>query len=242
MGGRVGLAGAGVPRAVAGQTRRRPPEPVPGRCRRRIDRLAGTGPVALSRRPPGGTDRSGGAQPRRRTPPPASRSRLCGTACSWALATSARSRALLLAARQNPDAAAVAIEQALAHHQRLAMPFELGRTLLMQGQLRRREGRNEPPANRSSEALQIFEQLSAPRWVGRASGGTGAHRPAPRRTPGPDIYRRASGRTRRRRSHQPRNRPGPVPERAHRRGQPPPHLPQARHPLPHRTRRQKPGP
>ena len=78
----------------------------------------------------------------------------------WALATSARSRALLLAARHNPDGAAAAIEQALAHHQRLAMPFELGRTLLTQGQLRRRAKQKRTARESLQQALQIFEQLS----------------------------------------------------------------------------------
>src|SRR5262249_50097292 len=52
----------------------------------------------------------------------------------WALATAARCRALLLAARGDTDGAVQALEQALEHHQRLAMPFELGRTLLVMGQ------------------------------------------------------------------------------------------------------------
>src|SRR5262249_26781041 len=43
----------------------------------------------------------------------------------WALATAARCRALLLAARGDTDGAVQALEQALEHHQRLAMPFEL---------------------------------------------------------------------------------------------------------------------
>jgi tetratricopeptide (TPR) repeat protein len=63
--------------------------------------------------------------------------RACRNGRPWPLATSARSRALLLAAQQDTDGAAAAIGQALAHHQRLAMPFELGRTLLTQGQLQR---------------------------------------------------------------------------------------------------------
>ncbi len=86
----------------------------------------------------------------------------------WPLATSARSRALLLAAQQNPDGAAAAIEQALGHHQRLAMPFELGRTLLAQGQLRRRPSRS---GRRESlqEARQIFERLGAALWAERAT-------------------------------------------------------------------------
>jgi DNA-binding CsgD family transcriptional regulator len=63
----------------------------------------------------------------------------------------------------------VAIEQALVHHQRLAMPFELGRTLLTQGQLRRRAKQKRAARESLQRALQIFEQLSAPLWADRAS-------------------------------------------------------------------------
>jgi DNA-binding CsgD family transcriptional regulator len=87
----------------------------------------------------------------------------------WALATSARSRALLLAAQQDPDGAAAAIEQALAHHQRLAMPFELGRTLLAQGQLRRRAKQKRAARESLQEALQIFGRLGASLWAERAT-------------------------------------------------------------------------
>jgi DNA-binding CsgD family transcriptional regulator len=85
----------------------------------------------------------------------------------WALATSARSRAMLLAARQNPDGAAAAIELALAHHQHLAMPFELGRTLLTQGRLRRRTKQKRAARESLQQALHIFEQLGAPLWMER---------------------------------------------------------------------------
>jgi DNA-binding CsgD family transcriptional regulator len=87
----------------------------------------------------------------------------------WSLATSARSRALLFAAQQNPDGAAAAIEEALAHHQRLAMPFELGRTLLVQGQLRRRAKQKRAARESLQEARQIFERLGAPLWTERAA-------------------------------------------------------------------------
>jgi DNA-binding CsgD family transcriptional regulator len=87
----------------------------------------------------------------------------------WALATATRSRALLLAARQDPDGAAAAIEQALAHHQHLAMPFELGRTLLAQGQLRRRAKQKRAARESLQQARQIFERLGAPLWAERAS-------------------------------------------------------------------------
>jgi DNA-binding CsgD family transcriptional regulator len=87
----------------------------------------------------------------------------------WALATSARSRALLLAAQQNPDGAAAAIEQALTHHQHLAMPFELGRTLLTQGQLRRRAKQKRAARDSLQQARQIFDRLGAPLWAERAT-------------------------------------------------------------------------
>jgi DNA-binding CsgD family transcriptional regulator len=87
----------------------------------------------------------------------------------WPLATAARSRALLLAAQQNPDDAAAAIEQALTHHQRLAMPFELGRTLLTQGQLRRRAKQKRAARESLQEARQVFERLGAPLWAERAT-------------------------------------------------------------------------
>ena len=90
------------------------------------------------------------------------------TSRPWPLATAARSRALLLAAQQDPDGAAVAIEQALAHHQHLAMPFELGRTLLAQGQLRRRAKQKRAARESLQQARQIFERLGAPLWAERA--------------------------------------------------------------------------
>jgi hypothetical protein len=52
----------------------------------------------------------------------------------WTLATAARCRALLLAARGDTQGALQALGEALRHHQQLAMPFEMGRTLLAAGQ------------------------------------------------------------------------------------------------------------
>ncbi|MGZ6269126.1 MAG: AAA family ATPase, partial [Candidatus Limnocylindrales bacterium] len=56
----------------------------------------------------------------------------------WVLAVGARCAALLAAARGDLDGAAAALERALAEHERLLMPFERARTLLLQGQLHRR--------------------------------------------------------------------------------------------------------
>ena len=56
----------------------------------------------------------------------------------WILATNARCRALLAAADGELTAAAAAVEEALAHHEQLEMPFERARTLLVQGRILRR--------------------------------------------------------------------------------------------------------
>jgi DNA-binding CsgD family transcriptional regulator len=77
-------------------------------------------------------------------------------------------QALLLAARGNPDAAAAAAEEALTHHERLPMPFELARTLLARGQLRRRAKQKRAARESLQEALQIFQRLGAPLWAERA--------------------------------------------------------------------------
>src|SRR5207244_2637023 len=52
------------------------------------------------------------------------------TGRAWTLATSLRSRALLRAARNDLEGADSGLEQALAAHERLPMPFELARSLL----------------------------------------------------------------------------------------------------------------
>src|SRR5262249_52418808 len=86
----------------------------------------------------------------------------------WTLATAARCRALLQAARGDTGGAVQALEQALGHHRDLAMPFELGRTLLVLGQVQRRAKRKKIAKEHLERALGIFESLPAPVWAGRA--------------------------------------------------------------------------
>ena len=52
---------------------------------------------------------------------------------AWAMATGARCRALVFAARGDLQGASAAADEAVRHHDRLPLPFELGRTLLVQG-------------------------------------------------------------------------------------------------------------
>jgi DNA-binding CsgD family transcriptional regulator len=86
----------------------------------------------------------------------------------WALAAAARGRGLLRAARGEQAAALEALQQALGEHDRMAQPFELGRTLLAKGTIERR-ARKWGAARASLEgALTHFEELRAVLWVDRA--------------------------------------------------------------------------
>jgi DNA-binding CsgD family transcriptional regulator len=99
----------------------------------------------------------------------------------WALATAARCRAHLASVMGDHDGAQVACIEALAAHDRLPMPFELGRTLLVQGMTERRAKRKSAAAASFGRALAIFEQLGAPLWAGKARqelGATAARQPA----------------------------------------------------------------
>ena len=86
----------------------------------------------------------------------------------WTLATAARCRALLLAAQGDTPGAVQALDDALRHHQHLAMPFEHARTLLVSGQLQRRAKRKRLARQHLDDALGIFESLPAPTWAARA--------------------------------------------------------------------------
>jgi DNA-binding CsgD family transcriptional regulator len=86
----------------------------------------------------------------------------------WTLATAARCRALLLAARGDTPGAVQALDEALRHHQHLGMPFELGRTLLIAGQVQRRAKRKRLARQHLEQALGIFESLPAAAWAARA--------------------------------------------------------------------------
>jgi DNA-binding CsgD family transcriptional regulator/tetratricopeptide (TPR) repeat protein len=86
----------------------------------------------------------------------------------WALATAARCHAYLAGLNGDLEGALAACDQALSQHERLAMPFELGRTLLIKGMIERR-GKHKPAARESlGQALAIFGHLGAPLWAAKA--------------------------------------------------------------------------
>lgn len=87
---------------------------------------------------------------------------------AWMLAVAARGRAMLLAASGDVVAAATAADDALREHLRLPMPFEYARTLLLLGQIRRRQRLKDAAAAALEEALDVFEELGTPLWADRA--------------------------------------------------------------------------
>jgi DNA-binding CsgD family transcriptional regulator len=86
----------------------------------------------------------------------------------WALAAAARCRAHLAGMAGDHDGARAACAQALAEHERLPMPFELGRTLLTKGITERRARRKSAAGESFGRALAIFERLGAPLWAAKA--------------------------------------------------------------------------
>ncbi|WSY65766.1 LuxR C-terminal-related transcriptional regulator [Streptomyces sp. NBC_00885] len=98
---------------------------------------------------------------------------------SWALAVSARCRALLLEAdgHGTPGAVEAAFHEALEWHARGAVVFERARTVFCHGQWLRRTGRIPQARDAMEEALSVFGALGAVPWEEavrselRAAGG-----------------------------------------------------------------------
>jgi DNA-binding CsgD family transcriptional regulator len=88
----------------------------------------------------------------------------------WHRAVAARGRALLAAARGDDAGARDEVARALAAHERLPNPFELGRTLLVQGMIERRAKRRGEARAALTRALEVFDQLGAPLWAEKAAG------------------------------------------------------------------------
>lgn len=109
----------------------------------------------------------------------------------WMLATGARCRSMLSAARGDVEAALVTAQDAMAQHDRLSMPFERARTQLLLGKLRRRHRQREAAMTTLGEALNAFEAMGTRLWAEQARaelsrvsigrGGTGGLTPSEKR-------------------------------------------------------------
>jgi DNA-binding CsgD family transcriptional regulator len=86
---------------------------------------------------------------------------------AWAMATGARCRALVLAARGDLLGASAAADESVRHHDRLPLPFELGRTLLVRGAVQRRDKRKREARDTLTKALEVFDGLGAALWSER---------------------------------------------------------------------------
>ena len=82
-----------------------------------------------------------------------------------ALASAARCRGLVCAARGDLEGALASLEEALPAHERASMPFEHARTLLALGATRRRARMKRPAREALEQALAIFEELGARLWA-----------------------------------------------------------------------------
>ena len=100
----------------------------------------------------------------------------------WALATAGRCRGLIAAARGELEEALAALERALEEHRRVAQPFELGRSMLVHGQIQRRRKQKRAAREALQGARDAFADLGARLWVVRADAELariGGRPPAP---------------------------------------------------------------
>lgn len=85
-----------------------------------------------------------------------------------ALAAAARCRALTAAISGDLAGAQRELDLALTEHARIAMPFELARTLLVRGDVLRRMKQKRSSRESLQRAARIFEALGAPLWIEKA--------------------------------------------------------------------------
>jgi tetratricopeptide (TPR) repeat protein len=83
---------------------------------------------------------------------------------AWALATAARCRGLLAAARGDPQGALAHFQRALQEHQRVPRPFEVAHTLRAQGMVLRRD------KHKAAAKAALEQALASPRGSGRFCG------------------------------------------------------------------------
>ena len=84
------------------------------------------------------------------------------------IATAARCRGLLAAADGASDEALAFLGLAIEAHRRVQQPFELARTLLVLGEVRRRAKQKRPARAALDQAATIFDDLGTPIWSARA--------------------------------------------------------------------------
>jgi DNA-binding CsgD family transcriptional regulator len=84
------------------------------------------------------------------------------------LAIAARARGQVAADGGDLEGASTALDEALAHHERVTVPFDLARTLMVLGQVNRRRGERKAAKAALERATKIFHDLGAPLWKAQA--------------------------------------------------------------------------
>lgn len=86
----------------------------------------------------------------------------------WCRAVAARARGLLLAEQGELEAALRTLDESLELHERVPAPFELARTLLVLGSIRRRAKQRRAAREALEEAVSVFEEVGTPLWLEKA--------------------------------------------------------------------------
>jgi DNA-binding CsgD family transcriptional regulator len=90
------------------------------------------------------------------------------TPTPWTIAVAARSRALIATAQSDLTAAREHLRAALDAHERLPIPVERGRTLMLLGRVMRRQRKKAAASDALEGAIQAFTTAGAVGWVARA--------------------------------------------------------------------------
>ncbi len=154
-----------------------------------------------------------------------------------ALAGAARSRALLHGARGEGEEALEALEEARRALDRVEMPFERARMLLVAGMVMRRLRRRGEARKALEEARAGVRRARRGHVAAAGGGGAGSRWSSSPRERRADGHRVAGGRARGGGAPEPGDRGARVPDAEERRGRALPGLPQAGHPLAGRARR-----
>ena len=107
-----------------------------------------------------------------------------GAASGRALAvgTAERCHGLIAAALGDLPGAAIRLERSFKELQRIPQPFELGRTMLVAGEVQRRMKKKRSSREILGGSIAIFEELGAPLWAEKARAGLariGGRAPSP---------------------------------------------------------------
>jgi DNA-binding CsgD family transcriptional regulator len=87
----------------------------------------------------------------------------------WGIATAQRCQGLVRAAHGDLAEAIRALDRALHRHEDVPEPFELGRTLLVMGEVQRRAKQKRAARTYLGRALEVFQGLGARLWARRVT-------------------------------------------------------------------------